>query len=93
MASHAVHPSAAFVRSSLGSHEDIPVILAGPSNADLAEAGLGAVISLTKATAALLRYEPPSHGIVSQESSADLVKEALRIGAVGYVAKTNAAHA
>ncbi len=63
MASHAVHPSATFLRFSLGSREDQPVILAGPSNADLAEAGQGAVLSLTKATAALLTYAPKSRGI------------------------------
>jgi hypothetical protein len=59
MASHAVHPSATFIRFNLGSREDVPVILAGPSNADLAEAGQGAVLSLTNATAALLTYNPP----------------------------------
>jgi len=60
MASHAVHPSATFVRFNLGSREDIPVILAGPSNADLADPGQGAVLSLTKATAALLTFESGS---------------------------------
>ncbi len=63
MASHAIHPSATFLRFSLGSREEEPVILAGPSNADLAEAGQGAVLSLTKATAALLTHVPESRGI------------------------------
>ena len=63
MASHAIHPSATFIRFSLGSREGMPVILAGPSNADLAEAGQGAVLSLTKATAALLTYTTQSGGV------------------------------
>lgn len=41
----------------------MPVILAGSSNADLAEAGQGAVLSLTKATTALLTYAPESSGV------------------------------
>jgi hypothetical protein len=60
MASHAVHPSSTFIRSHLGGRVDIPVILAGPSNADLADPGQGALISLTNATAALLTYESGS---------------------------------
>ncbi len=63
MASHAIHPSATFIRFSLGSREGVPVILAGPSNADLAEAGQGAALSLTNATAALLIYEPESRDV------------------------------
>jgi hypothetical protein len=67
MASHAVHPSATFIRFSLGSREDKPVILAGPSNADLADPGQGAVLSLTHATAALIKYEPVSRDIAYLE--------------------------
>jgi hypothetical protein len=55
--------SATFLRYSLGNREELNVILAGPSNADLAESGQGAVLSLTKATAALLTYASESVGI------------------------------
>ena len=64
MASHAVHPSATFLRFSLGGRENIPVILAGPSNVDFADPGQGALFSLINATAALLIHEPaadPEH--------------------------------
>jgi len=57
MASHAVHPSATSIRFILGLREKIPLILAGPSNADLADPGQGALLSLTNATAALMTYE------------------------------------
>jgi hypothetical protein len=60
MASHAIHPSATFIHSHLGSREDVPVILAGPSNADLADPGQGSLLSLAKATAAFLTYESNS---------------------------------
>jgi hypothetical protein len=42
-------------------------ILAGPSNADLADPGQGAVLSLTHATAALIKYEPVSRDIAYLE--------------------------
>ncbi len=64
MASHAIHPSATFIRSHLGTRLDVPVILAGPSNADLADPGQGALLSLTNATAALLMYEPSSLDLI-----------------------------
>jgi hypothetical protein len=46
--------------------------LAGPSNADLAEAGQGAVLSLTKATAALLTYAPESRDVEHLEPKVGL---------------------
>jgi hypothetical protein len=57
MASHAVHPSATFLRFNLGAPSDSPILLAGPSNAGLAEPGQGALLSLGHATAALLTYD------------------------------------
>jgi len=72
MASHAVHPSATFIRFSLGSREDIPVMLAGPSNADLADPGQGALNSLAHATAALLTYESQSDSLEHLEHRVSL---------------------
>ena len=57
MASHAVHPSATFLRFNLGMPPDSPIFLAGPSNAGLSEAGQGALLSLSLATAAFLTYD------------------------------------
>lgn len=57
MASHAIHPSATSIRFGLGTRENTPVILAGPSNVDLTEPGRGALVSLTLATASLLSYQ------------------------------------
>src|SRR5207253_7548072 len=71
-ASHAVHPSATFIRFSLGSREDVPVIMAGPSNADLADPGQGALLSLTNATAALLTYETGSGSLQRLEHRVSL---------------------
>lgn len=63
MASHAIHPSATFLRFNLGNEPDSLVLMAGPSNADLAEAGQGAMLSLSNATAALLTYRPASESL------------------------------
>jgi len=57
MASHAVHPSATFLRFNLGTPSDSPVLLAGPSNSGLSEPGQGALLSLGHATSALLTYD------------------------------------
>ncbi len=57
MASHAVHPSATFLRFSLGAPSDSPILLAGVSNVDLFDPGQGALLSLGHATAALLTYD------------------------------------
>ena len=57
MASHAIHPSATFLRFNLGTPSDSAILLAGPSNAGLSEPGQGALLSLGHATAALLAYE------------------------------------
>jgi hypothetical protein len=72
MASHAVHPSATFLRFSLGNRRDSNVIMAGPSNADLADPGQGALLSLMNATAALLTYESESSSIKHLEDRAAL---------------------
>jgi len=57
MASHAVHPTATFIRFNLGTFGDETPILAGPCNAGLADPAQGALIALTNATAALFTYD------------------------------------
>jgi hypothetical protein len=86
MASHAVHPSATFLRFSLGSERENRVIMAGPSNADLADPGQGALISLTNATAALLTYQPESDSIRSLEYKAALSAMVLALKAISDIA-------
>jgi hypothetical protein len=72
MASHAVHPSATFIRFNLGNRQDSNVIMAGPSNADLADPGQGALLSLTNATAALITYTSESDSMEHLEHQAAL---------------------
>jgi len=57
MASHAVHPSATFLRFNLGTRSDSRILLAGPSNSGLSDPGQGALMSLGHATGALLTYD------------------------------------
>jgi hypothetical protein len=56
MASHAVHPSATSIVFNIGMSMKTPhpVIIAGPTNAGLADPGHGALLSLANATAALV---------------------------------------
>jgi hypothetical protein len=56
MASHAVHPSATSIVFNIGMSMKTPysVIIAGPTNAGLADPGHGALLSLANATAALI---------------------------------------
>jgi len=60
---HVVHPSATFLRFTVGCREDER--LSGPSNADLAEAGQGSVLALANATTKLMRYEPVTREAVA----------------------------
>jgi len=69
MASHAVHPSATFLRFTLGTRDGVPTLLAGPSNADLADPGQNALFALSNATAALMTYRPKGNDDETNEST------------------------
>jgi hypothetical protein len=60
MASHNVHANPKGVFFKLGMLAESQVLLAGPSNAGLADPGHGAALSLSRVTAALVGLQQPS---------------------------------
>lgn len=86
MASHSVHPSATSIRFGLGTRASSPVLLAGPSNVDLAEAGRGALVSLTLATASFLNYEHNQPTIENLEHSLSMAAMVQGLNAIADVA-------
>lgn len=75
MASHAVHPSATSIVFNIGMSMETPhpVIIAGPTNAGLADPGHGALLSLANATAALVPVglELSGHEMTKDERGKD----------------------
>jgi hypothetical protein len=86
MASHAVHPSATFLRFNLGTPSDSPALLAGPSNSGLADPGQGALLSLGHTSAALLTYDNDSD---DNETSAFLRCVSHRMGLIAMTLALN----
>jgi hypothetical protein len=76
MASHHVHPNPKSILFKLGlSHLSKEIILAGPSNAGLADPGQGMAISLNQINNELLVLEPSLMGIATQKTMAMWVEE------------------
>ena len=86
LASHAVHASATSIRYGLGTREDTPVILAGPSNVDLTEAGRGALVSLVLATSSFLCYQKTQPTLEDMESSLSMTAMVQALNALTDVA-------
>jgi hypothetical protein len=78
MASYGVHANTKGITFNLGLSNQSKVMLAGPSNAGLADPGQSACLSLAQATAALLSYksEPNFSNVLQLKVIFQLVKEA-----------------
>lgn len=86
MASHAVHPSATFLRFNLGTPSDSRILLAGPSNSGLSEPGQGALMSLGLATAAFLTYDNSND---DEDRSVFIRRASQRIGLIAMAIALN----
>lgn len=75
MASHNVHANPKGVFFKLGSFENSDILLAGPSNAGLADPGHSAAISLMQVTVALAMIEPTIDSLVGLRILASLEDE------------------
>lgn len=76
MASHPVHAGPKGIAFDIGLLEQGKMMLAGPSNAGLADPGQGLCISLTQITAAFLNLEPAAGNIVTLRVLLDLSERA-----------------
>jgi hypothetical protein len=75
MASQNVHANPKGVFLKLGLLSESQVLLAGPSNAGLADPGHGAALSLTQVTAALAGLQPTLDNNVALQMIVQLVEE------------------